>query len=135
MAKTVAPAQSWTRPLYFTAGLVFVGLGYLGTILPVMPGTIFFILALNCFRRSNERLEHWLLSRPVIGPMLREWDERGCIRPHIKRIILVVLWLSIIGSVMSAYRNLGGPAALAASLVVVACAIGVTWFVVTRPNA
>ena len=44
-----------TRPLYFTAGLVFVGLGVLGYILPVMPGTIFLILAAGCFARSSRR--------------------------------------------------------------------------------
>jgi uncharacterized membrane protein YbaN (DUF454 family) len=114
--------------------LLLVGIGYVGLILPVMPGTIFFILALNCFRKSDARLEHWLLTRPYIGPVLRQWDEHGAIQPRTKRIIVSVLWLSVIGSIASAFRNLVLMQAVAASSAVVLCAVGVTWYVLSRPD-
>jgi uncharacterized membrane protein YbaN (DUF454 family) len=84
---------AYLRPFYFMAGLGLVGLGYLGLILPVMPGTIFFILALGAFRRSSAPLENWLLENRLIGPTLRDWDAHGAIRPRTKAIIQFMLWV------------------------------------------
>ncbi|ASD68699.1 YbaN family protein [Pseudoalteromonas piscicida] len=57
------------------AGIVFVGLGFVGMALPVMPTTIFFILALACFTRSSPKLENWLLTHPKFGPSLVAWRQ------------------------------------------------------------
>ena len=127
-------ASKVSRPFYLVAGVVFLGLGYLGVVLPVMPGTIFFILALNCFRRSHAGLEAWLLARPVIGPILKNWDETGSISRRVKVIINVVLWLSISGSIASAYRNVHDYW-IPISAALVATAAGVSMWVNSRPDA
>ena len=57
------------------AGILFVGLGFIGIALPVMPTTIFFILALACFTRSSPKLEQWLLTHPKFGPSLQAWRQ------------------------------------------------------------
>ncbi|MEJ6473697.1 YbaN family protein [Pseudoalteromonas piscicida] len=57
------------------AGILFVGLGFIGMALPVMPTTIFFILALACFTRSSPKLESWLLTHPKFGPSLVAWRQ------------------------------------------------------------
>lgn len=136
-SKRVPLAHRYARPFYFAAGMVFVALGYIGAFLPVMPSTIFFILALNSFRRCNPKLERWILNTPLIGPILREWDESGAIHPRTKVIIVVVLWLSIIGSVAAAMMKQKDSPVLVAVMTILlsAAAIGVTHFVLTRPNA
>jgi len=106
----------------------------MGLVLPVMPGTIFFILSLNCFRRSHEGLERWLLARPGIGPVLRKWDETGSISRRVKWIIHGALWLSITGSIASAFRNVPEYAVLI-SVALVATAIAVSAWVQSRPDA
>jgi uncharacterized membrane protein YbaN (DUF454 family) len=65
--------------LYLVLGLVFVGLGFVGAFLPVLPTTPFLILAAACFARSSRRLESWLLEHPRFGSVLRAWQERGAI--------------------------------------------------------
>ncbi|QTL36401.1 MULTISPECIES: YbaN family protein [Pseudoalteromonas] len=55
------------------AGILCVALGFIGMALPVMPTTIFFILALACFTRSNPKLANWLLAHPKFGPTLHAW--------------------------------------------------------------
>jgi uncharacterized membrane protein YbaN (DUF454 family) len=67
------------RPLWFLAGLALAGVGVIGAIVPLLPSTIFFILAAACFARCSPRLEAWLLARPHIGPAISDWRARGAI--------------------------------------------------------
>lgn len=67
------------RALWLGLGFLFVGLGIIGAMLPVMPTTIFLILAAGCFARSSPRLEAWLLDHPRFGPTLRAWRAEGAI--------------------------------------------------------
>lgn len=63
------------KNLWFKAlGLILVALGIIGIVLPVMPTTIFFILALTCFTRSSPALEQWLLNHPRYGVTLQQWQ-------------------------------------------------------------
>ena len=64
--------QGPARWLWFGGGLLAVGLGSLGVIVPVLPTTVFFIVAAACFARSNPRFEQWVLNLPRIGPMVRD---------------------------------------------------------------
>ncbi|MCD7097029.1 YbaN family protein [Stenotrophomonas sp. MMGLT7] len=68
-----------TRHLWFCLGLSMLALGLVGALLPVMPTTIFLILAVWCFSHSSPRLEAWLLNHPRYGPPLRLWHEQGAI--------------------------------------------------------
>lgn len=61
------------------AGIIFVGLGFVGMALPVMPTTIFFILALACFTRSSPKFANWLLTHPKFGESLRLWHDHQVI--------------------------------------------------------
>lgn len=60
-------------------GIIFVGLGFIGMVLPVMPTTIFFILALACFTRSSPKFANWLLTHPKFGEPLRLWQAHQVI--------------------------------------------------------
>ena len=128
-------ASRYLRPAYLSLGVLLVSLGYIGFFVPGMPSTIFFILALAAFRRSSPRFENWLLNRPVIGPILRDWDETRAIRPRVKRIIIGVLWLSIALSAWIIQKRATDH--LRADVVcgiLVLVAMGVTYYIWTRPD-
>ena len=61
-----------------------VVLGAIGAVLPLMPTTIFLILAAGCFARSSPAWEKWLLEHPRFGHSLRSWREQGAISPQAK---------------------------------------------------
>ncbi|TPE60623.1 DUF454 domain-containing protein [Sandaracinobacter neustonicus] len=65
--------------MWLAAGFGFVGLGIIGAILPLMPTTIFLILAAGCFARSSPKLEARILAHPRFGPAVRDWRDRGAI--------------------------------------------------------
>jgi len=62
------------RVVLAALGLVFVGVGIAGVLLPVLPATPFFLLAAACFARASVRFYNWLLNHRVVGPTVREWQ-------------------------------------------------------------
>lgn len=124
----VKVASHLVRPLFATCGLLFVGLGILGTMLPGLPGTIFFILALGCFSRSSPRLESWLLSRPMIGPVLQDWKDHGSIPARVK-------WIAPLCMVIFAGSSLFFLSSVWAKVGVALLAAYGIWFVLSRPTS
>lgn len=59
------------RPLWLTLGFLFAGLGFVGTVVPGMPSTVFFVLAAYFFSRSSQRFLNWILGLPKVGPLVR----------------------------------------------------------------
>lgn len=63
----------------FVLAWVCVALGIVGIVTPVMPGTVFLILAAWLFARSSPRFENWLLAHPRLGPSVIAWRENGAV--------------------------------------------------------
>jgi uncharacterized protein len=61
------------RAGWICLGLVSVGLGGLGIVIPGLPTTVFFIVAAWAFAKSSPRLESWVLGLPRIGPMVVDY--------------------------------------------------------------
>lgn len=51
--------------LYVVAGFILVLLGLFGLIMPIIPGVVFFFLALICFSRVFPSLQAWLDNNPT----------------------------------------------------------------------
>lgn len=112
------------RVLYVAAGLVCVGLAYLGALLPGLPTTPWVLLAGYCFSRSSSRLERWLKRSPVFGRLLRDWEEHRGIRRPVKVLavclVVTVVTLSItLGSLPPGVKwVIGGLAAVGVCVIV-----------------
>lgn len=83
----------WKRRAYWMLGMLMLGLAIVGALLPVMPTTIFVILAAACFGRASPRWEAYLLNHPRFGPPLVAWREQGAISVRGKS--LAVLGISV----------------------------------------
>ncbi|MDR4306423.1 YbaN family protein [Chelatococcus sambhunathii] len=92
-----APAPgAASRLAWLAGGLALTALGVVGLILPVMPGTIFLILAAGCFARGSPRLERWLLEHPQLGPSVVAWRSDGAIPMKGKIAAFAGMGLSIV---------------------------------------
>ena len=67
------------RSLFFGLGCLMLALGFIGALVPLMPTTVFLILATWFFARSSPRLETWLYTHPRFGPTLVAWRETGAV--------------------------------------------------------
>jgi uncharacterized protein len=90
-------AQSETtksKRLYWLLGWVCVALGTAGAFLPLLPTTVFLLIAAWAFSRSSPRWHHWLREHPRFGHLIRGWEEHHAMPRRAKRVAWLTLGLS-----------------------------------------
>jgi uncharacterized membrane protein YbaN (DUF454 family) len=119
--------------LYIILGTLCVGLGVLGIFLPLMPTTVFLLLAAFFYSRSSDRFYEWLIRNPVFGEYIRNYREgRGMTLRH-KVHAITLLWITV-GISLWFLQSL----ALRILLLVIASSVTIflSWFVKTyRPGS
>nr|WP_245428869.1 YbaN family protein [Phyllobacterium phragmitis] len=116
------------RWAYLFLGFLMLALGGIGAFLPVMPTTIFIILAAWFFGRSSPRIEAWLLDHPTFGPLLRKWRDKGAI-PRRAKIAASAGMIAGYGLFWWSARP-GWPLATGVAVLMLSCAA----FVLSRPD-
>jgi len=75
-------------------GFALLGLGGLGIALPILPTTIFWILAALCFARSDPKIRDWIYAQPGVGPQVELFIEKGQMTKIGKRGALIGMSLA-----------------------------------------
>ena len=87
--ETMPPiAHGPLRWVLLALGWLFVGLGVVGAVLPILPTTPFLLLAAACFARSSERFYLWLLDNRIFGPLIRDWRAHRAMPRNAKRVAI-----------------------------------------------
>lgn len=110
------------------AGGFFFALGFIGMLLPLLPTTVFWILAAACFAKSAPSLYRRILDWPGVGPAIGAYLEAGVIDRRGKAFTLAGMGLgaiTVVASPLSAYT-------VVLSLLGLAVAAA---YVLTRPGA
>lgn len=113
------------RILWTLAGTLFLGIGVTGIILPVMPGTVFLLLASLCYLRGSERLHRWLMGHPVLGRHVRTMTGEEPMPRRAKVTAIAAMWLAVTLSVVAT-------GSLPLQILLVGLAVFGTWFIVAR---
>ncbi len=77
------------------AGSLFLALGMVGIVIPVLPTTPFLLLAAVCYGRSSERSYRWLVTNRVFGRYLDDYLRGRGMPWRAKAFALVLLWGTI----------------------------------------
>jgi len=88
------------RTIYVLAGTIFLVIGAVGVVIPVLPTTPFLLLSAACYMRGSERLHNWILTNRVFGAFIRNYREGKGISFKNKLLTLVLLWFTISYSVL-----------------------------------
>lgn len=83
------------RGLLLVCGTICVALGVIGIFLPLMPTTVFLLMAAACYARSSERFYQRLVTHRWLGVYIRNSREGRGMRRRDKAVTLTLLWLSI----------------------------------------
>ncbi|MCY3830362.1 MAG: YbaN family protein [Rhodospirillaceae bacterium] len=115
------------RAVWFAIGFVALLLAALGAVLPLLPTTVFLLVAAFAFARSSDRWHAWLLSHRVFGPLIADWRDHRAIDRRAK-----ILSAASMAAVFGISLALGaGTLVLAVQAVVLGAAAA---FVLSRPS-
>ena len=94
MPPSAMPA--WARCLLVCFGWLMVIIGLIGVVVPVLPTTVFLIVALWAFSRSSRKFQLWLWNHPTFGGPIRDWHRHGVIPIRAKIMAILVMTLSFV---------------------------------------
>ena len=93
--------------LYVTIGCICLGLGALGSLIPVLPTVPFLMLAAFCFARSSEKLDRWFKNTKLYKDNLEDFVAgRGMTMKAKVRIMVTVTLLMSIGFIMMGLKGI-----------------------------
>ena len=123
------------RALWIAAGLICVGLGAIGIVLPIVPTTPFLLAAAACFCKSSSRLYDWLLNNRWFGDYIRNYKEGKGIPMKTKITAITILWVTILVSVIFFLSRILPPfLVLPMQLIMIAVAVVVSIHLLRLPT-
>jgi len=91
------------RQALLVLGWTCVALGIAGIFLPVMPTTVFLLIAAWAFSRSSHRFHRWLYEHPRLGRPIRDWHAHRVIPVRAK--LLAVTMMSASVTILAVFVN------------------------------
>ena len=111
---SVIPKSVWVG-----AGFIFVTIGIIGYVTPLMPGLVFFILASFCFAKGSRKFLKMLLSNRLIGPQIMDWKRGKGMLMKTKIIAITTVLISMGYSAFFMVHNIWVKGCIAACAVFV----------------
>ena len=116
------------RGIFLVFGIISLGVGFVGTFLPLVPTTGPVILAAFFFSRSSERFDQWLETNALFGGIVRDWRAGAGFTVRGKTIAVIAIATTFTISIVFTIDS----TTLRVLLALLGASIAV--FVVTRPT-
>jgi uncharacterized membrane protein YbaN (DUF454 family) len=88
----------FARLLFTILGTLFLLVGILGVVLPLLPATPFLLLASACYVRGSQTLHRWLMSQKYVGTYITTIKEHRGMPLQAKILTIALLWASLLFS-------------------------------------
>lgn len=76
------------RYLYFMLGIIFIGIGMVGAILPILPTTPFLLVAMFFFTKSSIRAKVWFEETKIYQNHLNDFVTKRAMTLRTKVMLL-----------------------------------------------
>ncbi len=116
------------KGLFVVAGSIFLALGCVGIVLPILPTTPFLLLAAACYYKGSERMHRWMLNNRWFGDYIRNYKEGRGLPLKTKIFTLALLWIFI------SYSAFFVVSMFVIQVVLFAIAVGVSIHLITLPT-
>jgi len=116
------------KGLFVVAGSIFLALGCIGIVLPILPTTPFLLLSAACYYKGSERMHRWILNNRWFGSYIRNYREGRGLSLKAKGFTLALLWIVI------SYSALFVMNVLIVQVILFAIAVGVSLHIATLPT-
>ena len=81
-------------------GLLFMGLGMVGTVIPILPTVPFLIAAAFCFAKGSERFHRWFSETKMYKENLQTFVEHRCMTARQKFRALALMTVMILAAMI-----------------------------------
>lgn len=95
MKESTVSISPFVKYFYLISGFLLVAIGVIGIFLPLLPTTIFLILASVCFLKSSPRANEWLRNHKILGAYIDNYQTKSGLTFKSKLINITILWISI----------------------------------------
>jgi hypothetical protein len=116
------------RVVLLALGWLWLGIAFVGVVVPVIPTTGPVILAAFLFSKSSERFDDWLLNNRFFGQIVRDWRAGAGFTVRAKLIAVAAIMTTFTISVVFAVHSVAG------RVLMIALGCAVAAYVVTRPT-
>ena len=97
----MSPLQSkLTRTIWVVLGFIFVGIGIIGYLTPLMPGLVFFLIATFCFAKGSRKFLRLLISNKYVGQQIMDFKRGKGMTVRTKLSAIITMLVSMLISVL-----------------------------------
>jgi uncharacterized membrane protein YbaN (DUF454 family) len=83
------------KTLWFTAGIILVGVAFVGIYMPGLPWSTPAVGAAYCFSKSSDRMHKWLYNHKLFGPFLTGWQDKRIFPTKFKYFMVLTMLSSL----------------------------------------
>lgn len=95
MSVSPSPRQKLKEKALLALGTLFLALGAVGALVPVLPTTPFLLLAAACYLSSSRKMYAWLVHHPRFGAHIQNYQRHRAISLQVKLVTLALAWVSV----------------------------------------
>ncbi|MFR9620495.1 MAG: YbaN family protein [Rikenellaceae bacterium] len=107
-------------------GIISLALGTLGIVVPLLPTTPFLLLSAALFMRCSPKLHTWLMTNPLLGEYIRNYNENRSMPLRAKLTSISLVWISIGYCTLYVAKGI-----ILAQIALVALASAITWHILS----